>query len=116
MLIARFESSIFHQGFALRIGQGTLGTVRKVSRGCGDSMGQYQKPSREAGEEIVSEEYGRQIRPAGSLYSPKVISVMGWMTRRPFSRHQRKRSELRVGTMMPGPPKASAEAINAWRS
>jgi hypothetical protein len=54
--------------------------------------------------------------PAGSLYSPKVISVMGWTTRRPFSRHQRKRSELRVGTMMPGPAKPSAEAINAWRS
>ena len=40
--------------------------------------------------------------PAGSLYSPEVISVIGSMTRRPFSRHQRKRSELRFRTMMPG--------------
>src|ERR1700731_548552 len=54
--------------------------------------------------------------PAGSLYNPELISVIGWTTRRPFSRHQRKRSELRVGTMMPGPAKASAEAIIAWRS
>jgi len=32
-VVARFESSMFHQGFALRIGAGYLGTVRKVSRG-----------------------------------------------------------------------------------
>jgi len=32
--------------------------------------GKYQKPCREAEEEIVSEEYGRQIPPTGSLYSP----------------------------------------------
>jgi hypothetical protein len=71
LLIARFESSMFHQGFALRIGQGTLGTVRKVSRGGGDSMGQYQKPCREAGEEIVSEEYGRQIRTCWLVVQPQ---------------------------------------------
>jgi hypothetical protein len=39
--------------------------------------------------------------PTGSLYNPEVISVIGWTIRRPFPRHQRKRSELRGGTMMP---------------
>ena len=50
--------------------------------------------------------------PAGSLYSPELISVIGWTTRRPFSKHQRKRSELRVGTMMPGRAKASAKSLH----
>jgi hypothetical protein len=27
--------------------------------------------------------------PAGSVYSPTLIKVMGWTTRRPFARHQR---------------------------
>jgi len=36
-----------------------------------DSMGQYQKPCREAGEEIVSEEYGRQIRPCWLVVQPQ---------------------------------------------
>ena len=36
-----------------------------------DSMGQYQKPSREAGEEIVSEEYGRQMRPCWLIVQPQ---------------------------------------------
>jgi hypothetical protein len=34
-------------------------------------MGQYQKPCREAGEEIVSEEYGRQIRPCWLVVQPQ---------------------------------------------
>jgi flavorubredoxin len=41
--------------------------------------------------------------PAGSLYSPMVISVIGWTTRSPFARHQRKSPALRVGTRIPGP-------------
>ena len=45
--------------------------------------------------------------------APRSSASLAGQPRRPFSRHQRKRSELRVGTMMPGPAKASAEAINA---
>ena len=44
------------------------------------------------------------------------MRVMGWTTRRPLARHQRKSAELRVGTRMPGPARVSAEAMRAWRS
>jgi hypothetical protein len=102
--------------FALRIGQGTLGTVLKFRE---KAVIQWDNtktlPGGRRGDRFQKSTDGRYA-PAGSLYSPKVISVMGWTTRRPFSRHQRKRSELRVGTMIPGPAKLSAEAINAWRS
>src|SRR5512146_1778892 len=54
--------------------------------------------------------------PAGSLYSPMLISVMGWTTRSSFARHHRKSALFRVGTRMPGPPKDSAEAMRACRS
>jgi hypothetical protein len=37
------------------------------------------------------------------LYSPMLMSVIGWTTRSPCSRHQRKSSALRVGTRKPGP-------------
>src|SRR5580658_1705067 len=45
-----------------------------------------------------------------------LINVIGWTTCRPFARHQRSRALFRDGTGMPGPPKDSAEAINACRS
>ncbi len=45
-----------------------------------------------------------------------LISVIGWTTRRPFARHQRKRVLLREGTRIPGPSKDSAEAMSACRS
>jgi hypothetical protein len=45
-----------------------------------------------------------------------LINVIGWTTCRPFAMHQRSRALFRDGTSMPGPPKDSAEAINACRS
>ena len=54
--------------------------------------------------------------PAGSLYKPMVISVMGWTTCRPLARHQRSKVVLREGRRMPGPPNDSAEAISACKS
>jgi hypothetical protein len=54
--------------------------------------------------------------PAGSVYSPTLIKVMGWTTRRPFARHQRSSELLRDGTRIPEPPKDSAEAMSACMS
>jgi len=45
-----------------------------------------------------------------------LINVIGWTTCRPFARHQRSRALFLDGTRMPGPPKDSAEAINACMS
>jgi hypothetical protein len=42
-----------------------------------------------------------------------LMRVMGWTTRRPFTRHQRSKAVLREGTRIPGPPKDSAEAMRA---
>src|SRR5688572_6604849 len=47
--------------------------------------------------------------PLGSLYRPVLIRVMGWTTRSPFSKHQRRRSVLRVGNRNPGPGKSGAD-------
>ena len=44
------------------------------------------------------------------------MRVMGWTTRRPLARHQRRRTLFLEGTRMPGPAKDSAEAMRAWRS
>src|SRR5450755_2191229 len=54
--------------------------------------------------------------PAGSLYKPTVISVIGSTTRRPLFRHQRKSSVLRVGTNNPGPANASTPPSSACKS
>src|SRR6266853_2822184 len=54
--------------------------------------------------------------PVGSRYMPTDMSVMGYFTRSPFSRHQRNRTALRVGTRMPGPPNSLADAIRACTS
>src|SRR5207244_6089772 len=54
--------------------------------------------------------------PAGSLYNPVVMSVIGSTTRSPFARHHRNSSALRVGTKIPDPPKPSAAAISACKS
>ncbi len=43
------------------------------------------------------------------------MRVSGCSTRSPFSRHQRKGSAFRVGTMMPSRPKLSVSAIRAWQ-
>jgi hypothetical protein len=44
------------------------------------------------------------------------MRVMGWTTRRPLARHQRRRVAFLDGTRMPGPAKDSAEAMRACRS
>ena len=44
------------------------------------------------------------------------MRVIGCTTRRPCSRHHRKRPAFRVGTRIPVPRNASAFAISAWIS
>src|SRR3954454_24401459 len=58
---------------------------------------------------------GRNM-PCGSWYGPTLISVIGCTTRKPCSRHQRKRSALRIGSRKPGPEKDEASAMSAFRS
>src|SRR5215208_6743533 len=54
--------------------------------------------------------------PAGSLYKPTLIRVIGWTMRRPRSRHQRNTSPLRVGKRKPGPGNSGAAPMRAFRS
>ena len=52
--------------------------------------------------------------PAGSLYNPKLINVIGCITRSSFAKHHRNKSLLRVGKRNPGPAKAFAPLISAF--
>src|SRR4051794_30614931 len=72
------------------------------SLACGRGLAKYRTGGRRA--------------PAGSLYRPRLISVIGWTTRSPCARHQRNSSPLCVGRRKPGPGKAGAAPISASRS
>jgi hypothetical protein len=54
--------------------------------------------------------------PAGSLYRPRLIRVMGCVTRKPRFKHQRNNSVLRIGKRKPGPANVWAAPMRAWSS
>src|SRR5204862_4953046 len=54
--------------------------------------------------------------PAGSLYRPLLIKVIGCAIRKPLLRHQRNSSPLRVGRRNPGPANSLAAPISAFKS